>query len=688
MALAHAIYTDVSKEESFDGVPGFNFQAISAEIDGTDQQIIVQNMLHSVQSRWDLSHDAEDHPPSASLLHTNGRTYLSRGKSTGLTNSGRRGNQLTQILVAHTATDLDCWSPPQVLLSSSLWTLEKSSRKDLPEIEFPAEIPTEVGVESLMEWATAEEQRRLLLPHVLTAIDDALGAEPRRAVFKHDDLEEFLRWMTLGTLLLTPEKAMEFSFRGLVHDPWSGPWHAVGVGSAFAVDTADGDALDLQALPPAGRDVSPVARAIGEWLTRHEWWEVLELIELARRWEPALGAQHATAGAELVTGVATDSGQQAWAAGVDIIDGLGRSGLTEDLDAYFDELAEPITTYQLTSEDDFVRAGNATRAALNSGSSRLADALLRPSIEFLSAAPEMALVWTEALEVGPRWAWPIEDEEWLPQCAQALTEVMGQAPERALPALLTMAKPLTPWMDPLASRRIVERLVENSVTNPNLVIGCENWYGGERLAGNVAERVAEYARQGRSEVWNALADGRWDDFIQQNPQVSQPLRVWAAAGALSKFEPTQRHRAIEEKSSVGEAWPLALHGTDPETHPKLWARCLSRQRCVTSLDAFLLNRVEMLLKSDPHKSMKAWLPIVEVLDRPGYVDSPATPGLLSRFERHVDSADTLFKAMKRSLRGGRRGDEAPESGRGERPSRRRMTFGEDAEDPDDQWNRG
>lgn len=61
-----------------------------------------------------------------------GRSYLARGKSTGTTNSGRPGNQLTQAIVSSEPDDFIPYRPAQ-LYGAVNWTLVKAPTQEAVE---------------------------------------------------------------------------------------------------------------------------------------------------------------------------------------------------------------------------------------------------------------------------------------------------------------------------------------------------------------------------------------------------------------------------------------------------------------------------------------------------------------------------------------------------------------------------
>src|SRR5687768_3613322 len=98
-------YTDCSAEESTSGRNGFQFHARSSEVTPADEQRISNGLLHVVPLGLDPERP-DLHPPTCAYTAVDGRYYLTRGRSTGRTLSGRPGNQVTQAIATDVPADI------------------------------------------------------------------------------------------------------------------------------------------------------------------------------------------------------------------------------------------------------------------------------------------------------------------------------------------------------------------------------------------------------------------------------------------------------------------------------------------------------------------------------------------------------------------------------------------------------
>ena len=125
-----AVYSDTTADESVDGVEGFNFRALSPGITAEDRRRIREDLLHRVHPTWNHDHDELAHPPTCAYSRYDGRHYLARGQSTGLTLSGRPGNLVTQVVVTDDIAGFGSYRPAQ-LYAASAWTLAETPSGEL-----------------------------------------------------------------------------------------------------------------------------------------------------------------------------------------------------------------------------------------------------------------------------------------------------------------------------------------------------------------------------------------------------------------------------------------------------------------------------------------------------------------------------------------------------------------------------
>lgn len=672
-----AVFTDTLPSESIDGTAGFTFQAISPGVTGGDRQYIIEHMLHEVYPAWDMNHDPLTHPPSACFRSANSRDYLARGRSTGTTNNGRRGNQLTQILIADSGADTDGLRPAQILRAQGIWPQVKAPTSTLEPL--PRRVTTE-RAEDLLTWAASDPRIMRALPAFLTLIDSALHEAGTRAVLIHRDIETFLRWVALASVLMTDDEANRLTFRGLTADPWEGRWRLIGVSPDFEPDLAHTAHMDLRTLECTVTQPSRLATQTARWVQEHSPFTALALVDLARRWRPALGDDGAILAAKMAQVVAPPSGREGWEAGIRSIEGLARAGLREDLDLYFEEFTDPIYAHHLTSRDDFERAGRAAAMAMEAGLDDLASAILLPSLEYLTLTPHHSQGWLLALGVHAPWRWPVSESR--DAFAAHLQTLLQDAPDDVLPNLLVMAQPLGDLLDRRLLVDSLQRTVLHALRTPTALETVEHWYAADQIIAWTSQGLDQRLTAHDPTSVHALRTGAWDDFITSHaPQ----LECWHTAAELGAVAPAKRAKAIEAAGTVsGRTWAVALHGVDPATAADPWIAWLDHEDGTSGAAAYLVARIEAVLREPPERAHQRWRPLVEAMVR----HDPRATDLHTRYAEHLASIDTLTKRTMRMLGLNRHGQDAddpdeppPATGRrgrnrDDRQPRPRRSFGE------------
>lgn len=615
MAFETATYTDVMAGEAVDGVDGFNFQAVSPGVTGVDQQRIREGLLHRVVPSWDLGHDALDHPPTCAFEVRDGRSYLSRGRSSGITNSGRPGNQVTQVITTSDPDDFIPYRPAQ-LYGALQWTLEKAPGPDPDPWVTPLEVRPEFEVDALQEMVTGDAWATRVLPHYLTMIDAALGPTPTKAVLLHTDLDEVMRWIALGTLFMEAERARTLNFRALVDDPWRVDALLVGVSPEFGGgDLGSAHVLDLANRTVPDIEPSDVARARAELFTGHDAADALTAVEVARRWETVLGPQLANDAARLVAVPDPETdGARAWRTAVSAIERLARAGLEDDLALYGEELGEAAVTYGPTTAEEFALAGRAVRHAHDLGLDEVARAVLLPVLEALTGVPALAGSFARELsgaQVPVEW----ESEEERSAAGGFLDAVLAAAPTESLPDLFGAAGAIGAPVTEEARAAAAETLSGLWLTDPGL--GRDRWrlwLGGPEVAAATARRLANAFHANEGWAVDALIRGDWDFLVWETD--SSDLRGWIQAGRISRLPLAERRERIATSLLIpAEAWQLALGGSEVRDDPALWASWVHRHGFTNSLLSKLRSAVKEALSPAPGSEAEKvdWGPLLEAL---------------------------------------------------------------------------
>ncbi|MBX6388710.1 MAG: hypothetical protein IRZ08_06885 [Frankia sp.] len=647
MAFEVAIYTDVLASEAIDGIDGFNFQAASPGISGTDRQRIRESLLHRVVPSWSLEHDDLSHPSTCAYVVADGRAYLSRGGSTGKTNSGRPGNQLTQVIVT---SDLDDFVPyrPAQLFGARNWRLEKAPSSRIIPWATPLEVRPEFEATALREYVLADEWAAEVLPRFLTMIDQTLGADPTKLVILHPDLDVVMRWIALGTLFVDAEDARALQFRALVDDPRRVNAPIVGVSPQFRVaDFGAANVFDLAGRTTPAISPSAAAGIRASWFLERDVDDALNAVAIARRWEPALGPQLANEAARVV-GMREDGGEgrAAWRTAVATVEKLARAGLTDDLVLYADELCEAAVSFAPTSEEEFRLVGTAVRRAHDVGVDEVASGLVVPAMEALAAVPGAVRGFAEALaEPGPPITWQSADAR--AAAGAFLSELLAKAPFPVLPDLFATARIIGAPVPEARLAASVATLAELWLRDPALGHGrWQTWLAGESVLSATGRKLVDALRAGDAQALASLLRGDWD-FLAQLPAEPDVLG-WVRAGQLGRIAPGAREYHLARGGALpAEAWRVALAGSTLPAHADLWTCWISRHGLAEDLAAHLRSLIERQGGTGPTEAVAPatgdWGPLIRCL-------AAAQDPWLARFSQDFEQARAAIEKASNDLR--------------------------------------
>ncbi|MCQ2001132.1 GAP1-N2 domain-containing protein [Arthrobacter zhaoxinii] len=626
MAFESSIYTDVRAGEAVDGVDGFNFQSVSPGIDGADQKAIRELMLHQISTQWPMEREDRDHPPSAAFMQRDGRFYFSRGLSTGTTENGRRGNQLTQAVVTKSAEDIRPYRPAQILAAVN-WNLEKADSTTCEPWFAPLELSSGFEADVLLSWLRSDTWVQQVLPEFLTMLESATGESPQKVILIHDDLQVVLRWMALGTLLLDAQAADRLELRAFVTDPYQTSAGLVGMHPDLMRGPVSGaHTINILERTISGIDPSDSARLVLDWALRLETFDALEVIDIAQRWMPAIGVRYGAAGAEVVTGTRTARvGREEWDLGVSIIEGLASNGLRSDLELYLDELAEAVSSYQLQSAEDFARAARATRFAAESGIPGLAEALLAPTFESLAAAPEFSLTWVQEINPDGAWVWPQLDAP--ESLVENLTQVIREAPAPALSPLLVLVQPLTGLLPADKLVPAIDRAAAYLRRNSRSMRELDGWYGAPRARTTLREQLVNEIdavdSASVSAAFEELRAGTWDSLDPTDePLTGASLRFlpWLDAARVARAAVDKREALLRTAGMRPgpESWRRVLSAdTQLPKDADLWAAWVETVGASSNMQQYIKAQVEGILRQEPKEAnareTRRWLPLVETL---------------------------------------------------------------------------
>lgn len=536
MAFDTAIYTDVSAEESVDGTSGFGFLTVSDGIDEGHKAKIVQRMLHANSPRWPLEADPEQHPQTLAYLADEGRYFFSRGKSTGATISGRRGNQLTQIAVTDREEDIAPLVPAQ-LFASSEWTMQRTSEQPLDRWVAPLEIDSQFDTAELIEWVKESEGRISHLEAIIAALEER---EEKKTVLIAEDIDTVIRWFSLGTMMLGAEQAIGVDLRAFVDDLYNNSATFIAVHPSLQPDRLDGaNVIDVTADATAAPASSPVAQILSGWVRERESFEAIEAVELFRRWEPALATDLAASAVNLVLDLDSPmDGKSKWTTGISLIEGLVAADRAADVETYLDEVAEALATYTPTSEGEIVAAASAAAKARSANVNGLTEALVGATLSGLEQDPRYTGAWARALLGEDDWDWGDIDNRYATvNRLVRLTDSRG-INDADLDPILRLIQPLHNDIDDpeleLKLADISGRAVDYEIVNPgHSGKGIYEWPTGQEEADAVRVAVVRDVAQ----QWENFRAGKWDYLASHGHSrnnADATFNNWVAAGEAAR----------------------------------------------------------------------------------------------------------------------------------------------------------
>lgn len=621
-----AIYTDGTKSESLNGIAGFDFQSASEGFTPTDQSV-VGGMLHEVVTGWAIHNDPFDHPPSCRYRRVGDRFYLTRGRSTGITNNLRNGNQLTQSLATGDVNDFIPYRPAQ-LFGARRWNLEKVPGKTLDPWVTPLDIDPLFEAAELKDALLSDSWARQMFPALLTMIEQAAAEPPKKLVIIHDDLEFTMKWIALGTLFLDPKRAGAVRFAALVKNPLAVDADIVGTSPVFdppppaVPNTAYNvfDLLDRQVTPV---EISQSAAEQAAWFTEMDAEDALAAVELARSWESALGAVDAT---RLARSIHLD-GAAVTVADADValraITGMIRAGQDDDVAMYADELLSMVLPSPPSTDDEVRAAARASGSARQAGIDALAVDLTTATLRAVSEQPALIAAWAhETADLCSQETIRAVDEVYQRQYEDALGGTINSAPADALPDLLVVARSFGLRVPAAAIGTGLSRFEELWSRNPGLSEGrADRAYRTETTSGTVY-RLVRLLDGGNEAALAALGDRHWHWVVDE---MRTPLDGWIAAADLAAIPPADRVDLLDDRvRSIGipsNAWILVLAGMKWPSDCRLVARWIDSIRHIPeAMNRWLAGEIDKTLRLPDGEAAAVRSVMVALLQRGVQID--------------------------------------------------------------------
>ncbi|MFJ2621481.1 hypothetical protein [Glutamicibacter sp. NPDC087344] len=619
MAFETAIYTDVTRDEAIDGTDGFNFQSISSGMDGKLQRQIRESMLHLVSNRWPSDRDDLEHPSTAIYAQHDGVSYFSRGCSVGATHSGRRGNQLTQAIATERQDDLEPYLPAQVYGARN-WRMEKAPEQSCSQWFAPLEIDEQFETEALWKILVDNTWALEILPGFLAMLEDVAENSSQKIVLIHDELDTVMRWFALGTMLLGRERALSLGYKAFVTEVFQNSAQLIGVHPDLDAGPLTGaHVINLLEQTSTPIEVTESAMRVSIWAGELDVYEALEVISIAQKWMPVLGTSLGARAAEMVTlAQSIPIGRESWELSLQIIEGLAKHGLIEDLKLYMDELSDAVASHQLVEEDEFLLAARATRFAASSNVDELTSLVLLPSMESLASAPIHAKRWASELDKDGRWAWPSIEEP--AQLTELHTEIIAEAAQveeakSSLPLLLQLASRLPIRPDEESISVELEIVAELLVEQRGVVTdGLEQWLGATRIKQSARRRIIDRLKYpaGDAFVYQGLLDGRWSslgnedlgDSCEEQKEDLYTLRQWIDAAKLYSMPIEERKFALEagQLRPHPDSWKFALNGAALPINMSLYMAWINAVVVRNELRDDILRYVQSVLEVNPKQA--------------------------------------------------------------------------------------
>lgn len=600
------IYTDCAAHESVSGRTGFQFMAESPGVTPTDEEFVKNGGLHAVPTV--LGQDEPDvHPPSCIYREHVGRFYLSRGRSTGKTLSGRPGNQLTQAIIASADSDVLPLRPAQ-LYSCPHWELERVGTKELLPWETPLEIDPDFETAALHAMVADDPWARDVLPMFLTMVEQTTAASRTKLIIKHADQTLVMRWIALASLFLDAAAALRLTFRAFSGNPTGDPLDIVGAHpllspslTVAAAAASNQNLIDLETRTSTDLTASASAVLHANWFLAFDPYEALDAIETSRRWSAVIDAGAAALAAAVAClpqeGMVSFTDQQAAAVA---LAGLADGDRTDELEAYGEALADAVVSFAAQPGDDILPTVNALWSLNRAGQKALAGTVALALLEW-ATEPTTAARWMRLHSDGPQHDtrsldWASNDQR--AHAAALVATIIRQADDTDLPALFTLAKGLNTGVRAAALQDGIDRLAERWSRQPGLTSDAYSWLHREFVIERLQRHLADACHRDDRGALHALAAGDWDWLMPPSwhfdPQ--NPMSVWLGSRVLAKAASEARPRLLAELSPAAPtaAWPLFVNTADDPGFGELIRWVLDHPR----LDETLARHVQSVLGND------------------------------------------------------------------------------------------
>jgi hypothetical protein len=281
-------YTDCLPGQGLRGGAGFQFQAVSADVDHDTMALVQRSALYEAPVSWMREHrPVEEYPPS--LTHVfDGRYVTARGVYLGAEANGvREGNQFTHAVATEDAEAYGMVRPAQ-LWEAPWWSERPAAGTECAPVGADPETGP-WGIDAVREWILGQPSGEEWLTAVFSSVDRVHDDDRRRVLFVSTDPAPVLCWLAAATLLLPQARAVRVTFRVFatnpqysehdvlaLHPDWAGQFASARGSSEFVVFNVDTNTHS---------PVSPTDAAT-EWVPRFlrdDPFDVIDAIEMAHQ---------------------------------------------------------------------------------------------------------------------------------------------------------------------------------------------------------------------------------------------------------------------------------------------------------------------------------------------------------------------------------------------------------------------
>ncbi|MEV6555200.1 hypothetical protein AB0M22_05770 [Nocardia sp. NPDC051756] len=579
MAFSSLLYTECRADHSVHGREGMQFQAESPDSTPEMEQAVLAHLLYRPSPKlMAASTPVDAHPLSFTYNRVRGRYYIAVGRYAGRDSRGREGNQLTHCLVTDDPDDIRPSRPAQ-LFRSDAWRARPAESLRLDTVAAPLHVAEDYQPAALHAMACAQPDIEEFLPKLLTAFEEAAGAQRKKIVVSATDVHQAIRWIALGSLFLDIGAVLDLSFRVFTETPLADDisiavFHPELTRAAPAIEQLPPalNGVDLASFRTSGITPSETAVTYSRWFLEYDAFDSLEAIELGRRWQPHLSSPDTAttlAGIvclELPIGAAADASI--------IAEALASIAEHEpdDMEEYGSALAETVLTIRPAASDDPGALHRAVTVLRRRRQHDAAEALTLAMLEGARLYPDTYGVrWAESIAkteagdaVRARWM----SAEAQQRAMQLLLETLDSARDLSLASLFTIIPTLGLGVRWTAVCGPGERLVHYWASYPDAISDSGRTAFYAEIESLLWQELESRIRAQDGALHSAMMSGRWDwlrSHADRYGSSSSVVTAALAAAAVASAPYARRGAVLAEylHNATAPEWTLFFTAARP-----------------------------------------------------------------------------------------------------------------------------